>query len=104
MRWSAVTCRPPHCPLPVCCERDKRVNHLAVLSPLVLAADLLLFLGCEIILNVECLADLIGGLALDHVGNGLATYIKESLDIEVICGLRAPVSNRWAVRVNPLPG
>jgi len=58
--------------------------RLAVLSPLVLAADLLLLLRSEVVLDVERLADLLGGLALDHVGDSLAADVKESLDVEVV--------------------
>jgi hypothetical protein len=62
-------------------------QRLAVLGPLVLAADLLLLLGREIVLDVERLADLVGGLALDHVGHGLAANIQERFDVEVVGGL-----------------
>lgn len=58
-----------------------------VLSPLVLAADLFLLLGGEVVGDVERLANLLWGLALDHVGNGLATDVKEGLDIEVVGSL-----------------
>lgn len=57
-----------------------------LLSPLVLPTDLVLFLGSEVILDVESLANLLGGLALDHVRNGLAADVKEGLDIKVIGG------------------
>jgi hypothetical protein len=66
----------------------KGASRLAVLGPLVLAADLLLLFGGEVVLDVESLADLVGGLALDHVGNGLAANVKESLDVEVVGSLR----------------
>ena len=62
-------------------------SRLAVLGPLVLAADLVLLLGGEVVLDVEGLADLLGGLALDHIGNGLTPDVKKSLDIEVVGGL-----------------
>lgn len=61
--------------------------HLAVLGPLVFAADLVLLFWCEVVLDVEGLADLLWGLALDHVGNGLTTDIEKRLDVEVVCGL-----------------
>lgn len=70
--------------------------HLAVLGPLVLAADLVLLLRCEVILDVEGFADLLWGLALDHIGNGLAADIEKGLDIEVVGGLylwSAPCQN-----------
>ena len=56
---------------------------LAVLSPLVLATDLLLLLGGEVIGDVEGLTNLFGRLALDHVGNGLASNIKKGLDVKM---------------------
>lgn len=61
---------------------------LAVLGPLVLAADLVLLLGREVVLDVERLPDFVGGLALDHVGDGLAADVEEGLDVEVVGGLR----------------
>ena len=67
-------------------------KHLAILSPLVLPSDLLLLLGGEIVGDVESFADLLGGLALDHVCNGLAPNVKEGLDVEVVGGLREDVS------------
>lgn len=63
------------------------VKDLAVLRPLVLAADLILLLGGEVILNIEGLADLLGGLALDHIGHGLASDIKKGLDVEIVGSL-----------------
>ena len=65
----------------------EETGGLAVLGPLVLAADLLLLLGGEVILDVERLADLVGGLALDHVGDGLAADVEQGLDVEVVGGL-----------------
>jgi hypothetical protein len=70
-------------------HREGRQRHrLTVLGPLVLAANLLLLLGGEVVLDVESLTDLIGRLALDHVGDGLAADVKEGLDVEVVSGLR----------------
>ncbi len=66
--------------------QDRRLD-LAVLGPLVLPADLLLLLGSEVVCDVECLADLVRRLALDHVGDGLAANIKEGLDVEVVRSL-----------------
>jgi hypothetical protein len=40
----------------------------------------------EVVLDVECLAGLLGRLALDHVGSGLAAGVKEGLDIHVVGG------------------
>lgn len=59
----------------------------AVLGPLVLTTDLILLLGGEIVLDVERLSDLVGGLALDHVGDGLAADVEEGLDVKVVCSL-----------------
>lgn len=61
--------------------------RLAVLSPLVLAANLLLLLGREVVLDVERLADLVGRLTLDHVGDGLAANIKKGFDVEIVGSL-----------------
>lgn len=68
--------------------------YLAIFSPLVLAADLLLLLRSEVVGNVEGLTDLLGRLALDHVGDCLASHVKEGLDVEVVRGLAARVSAR----------
>lgn len=67
-------------------KRRVAKSCLAVLGPLVLAADLLLLLGGEVVLDVEGLADLLGGLALDHVGNSLAADVKKGLDVHVVGG------------------
>jgi hypothetical protein len=61
-------------------------QYLAVLSPLVLTADLVLLLRGEVVLDVKGLANLLGRLALDHVCDGLAADVEESLDIHVVCG------------------
>ena len=45
---------------------------LFLLTPFIFLADLLLLAGSEVVLDVEGLPDLLGGLALDHVGHGLA--------------------------------
>jgi hypothetical protein len=60
---------------------------LAILSPLVLATDLLFLLGGEVIGDVESLSDLLGRLALDHVCDGLAANVKEGLDVKIVGGL-----------------
>ena len=67
---------------------DRAVNSL--LGPLVLAANLILLLGREVILDVEGLANLLGGLALDHVGDGLAADVEESFDVKVVGSLCRP--------------
>jgi len=59
--------------------------RLAILSPFVLPTDLVLLFGGEIILNVERLSNLLGGLSLDHIRDRLAANIKESLYVKVIC-------------------
>jgi hypothetical protein len=69
-------------------QRGKGARRLAVLGPLVLAADLLLLLGGEIVLDIERLADLIRRFALDHVRDSLAADIEEGLDIKVVGSLR----------------
>lgn len=58
-----------------------------LLSPLVLATDLIFLFGSEVVLDIERLANLFGRLALDHVGNSLTADVKESLDIEVVGSL-----------------
>ena len=63
---------------------DGRCRKDSLLSPLVLATDLVLLLGCEVILNVKCLADFLWRFPLDHVGNGLAANIEKCLDIKVV--------------------
>ena len=62
-------------------------GRLTVLSPLVLTANLLLLLRGEIVGDIECLADLLWRLSLDHVCDGLASNIQKRLDIKVVGGL-----------------
>ena len=76
-------------------KRDQNINVvvgrcLTVLGPLVLAADLLLLLGGEVVGDVEGLADLLGRLALNHVGDSLAADVEEGLDVEVVGRLGIP--------------
>ena len=59
-----------------------------LLGPLVLTTNLILLLGSEVVLDVEGFADLFWGLALDHIGNGLAADVEESFDVEIIGSLR----------------
>lgn len=59
----------------------------ALLGPLVLPANLLLLLGGKVVLDVEEFPDLIGGLSLNHVGDGLATDVEEGLDVQEVGGL-----------------
>jgi hypothetical protein len=57
-------------------KKERGEIGLSVLGPLVLTADLLLLLRSEVVRNIESLADLVGGLALDHVGDCLATDVQ----------------------------
>lgn len=52
-----------------------------LLGPLILTTNLIFLLGGEVVLDVEGFADLFGGLALDHVGDGLAAHVEESFDV-----------------------
>lgn len=65
---------------------SKRKTSL-LFGPFVLTTDLIFLLGSKVVLNVEGLADLFRGLALDHVCDGLAANIEEGLDVEVVGGL-----------------
>ena len=65
----------------------RTLQCLAVLGPLVLATDVLLLLWGEVVRDIECLADLLGGLALDHVCHGLAANIQERLNVKEIGSL-----------------
>lgn len=47
-----------------------------ILGPLVLAADLILFLRGKVVCDVERFADLLWRLSLDHVGDRLASNVK----------------------------
>ena len=62
-------------------------------SPLVFTADLVLLLGSEVVLDVEGLANLLGRLALDHVGDGLAANVQQGFNIEVVRGLKDIISS-----------
>lgn len=66
---------------------DSKLEHLTVLGPLVLPTDVLLLLGGEVVGDVKSLADLLGGLSLDHVGHCLASDVEQGLDVEVVRGL-----------------
>lgn len=66
---------------------------LAVLGPFVLATNLVLLFGGEVVLDVESLPDFLRRLALDHVGDGLASNIQEGLDVEVVGSLGRIVSS-----------
>jgi hypothetical protein len=58
-----------------------------LLSPLILATNLVFLLRSEVILDVEGLANLLRRLPLDHVGNSLAPDVEKGFDVEVIGGL-----------------
>jgi len=62
----------------------KEEANLSILGPFVFTTDLLLLLRGEVVLDVEQLSDLFWGLALDHVGDGLATSVKEGLDVQKV--------------------
>ena len=62
-----------------------------LLSPLVLATDLIFLFGRKVILDVEGLANFFGRFALDHVGDGLAADVKEGFDVEVVGSLRSAI-------------
>lgn len=55
-----------------------------LLGPLVLSLYLRFLLGSKVVLDVEQLSDLLGSLALDHVGDSLATQIQQRLDVQVV--------------------
>lgn len=60
------------------------LGDLTILSPLVLATNLVFLLRCKVIGDVEGLANLLWRLSLDHVGDSLASNIKKWLDIKVV--------------------
>ena len=64
----------------------QRVSDL-LFSPFILTTDLLLFLGREVVLDVERLSNLFRRLALDHVGDRFATDVEKCFDVKVVCGL-----------------
>ena len=59
---------------------------LTFFAPFVLLADLGLLLGAKVVGDVEGAADLLGGLALDHGGDGGAREVEEGLDVHVVGG------------------
>jgi hypothetical protein len=63
-------------------EEIERSNSL--FGPFVLSADLVLFLRGKVVLDVERLTNLFGGLALKHVGDSLASDIEQRLDVKVV--------------------
>ena len=59
----------------------------SLFSPLILTTDLILFFGREIILDVECLTDLLWRFTFDHVGDSLASDVEQGFDIEIVGSL-----------------
>jgi len=59
---------------------------LLLLAPLILLPHLLLLTGSKVVFNVEGFSDLLGCLALDHVGHGLACHIQQTLYIQIVSG------------------
>ena len=55
------------------------MENLLFFAPFIFFPDLFLFAGCEVVLDVEGLANVFGGLALDHVRHGLARDVKQAL-------------------------
>lgn len=64
-------------------------------SPLVLTANLVLFLWSEVVLDVEGPANFLRGFALDHVCNCLATSVEEGFNIEIVCGLSSSQRSQY---------
>jgi hypothetical protein len=60
---------------------------LLVFAPLVFLAHLFFLAGSEVILDVESLANLLWGLALDHVGDSFAGHIEKAFDVQVVSSL-----------------
>jgi hypothetical protein len=68
------------------------MDGISLFGPLVLTTNLVFLLRSEVILDVEGFADLLRRLALDHIGDGLATNVEKSLDIKIVGGLEMVVS------------
>jgi hypothetical protein len=60
--------------------------YLTILSPLILAANLVLLLRSEVVGDVESLSNFLRRLALDHVRNRLASKVQKWLDVHVVGG------------------
>lgn len=71
------------------CTNQQRHCVPLLECPLILPPDFLLLLRGEVIFDVECLANLLGGLALDHVSYGLAGQIQQILDVQIVCCLQS---------------
>lgn len=61
---------------------ETKINLL--LGPFVLSLYLSFLLGSKVVLDVEQLSDLLGSLALDHIGDSLATEIEQRLNVQVV--------------------
>ena len=57
---------------------------LLFFAPFVFFPDLFLFAGGEVVLDVEGLANVFRGLALDHVRHGLASDVKQPLEKDLM--------------------
>ena len=68
-------------------KKEASFGRRLPLSPLVFATDLVLLLGSKIVRDIERLANLLGSLVLDHVGDRLAANIEKGFDVKVMCGL-----------------
>ena len=58
-----------------------------IFGPFSLTTNFLFFFGREVVLDVECLADLVRGLPFDHVGHDFATEVEQTFDVEVVSSL-----------------
>lgn len=59
---------------------------LGIFTPLILLANLGLFLRCEVIGDIECFSDFLRRLALDHTGDSGTGEIQQRLYIHEIGG------------------
>lgn len=62
------------------------MNLLLLFAPGVFLADLFFFSRCEIVLDVESLADFIWSFSFDHVCDCLARDVQQASDVQVVCG------------------
>jgi hypothetical protein len=79
--------------------KERARGCLFLFAPFVLLADSLLLFGCEVVLDVECLANLLWCLTLDHVGDGLACDVQQGFDIKVVSSLHCIVRTRELARM-----
>jgi len=83
-------------------SREQGAMATTLEGPGILAAHLILLLGCQFVRHPEHLSDLLRRLALDHVGDGLAGEVQQALDLEVTRG-RGERVERAQVDVHELP-